>query len=155
MMMYSGSPGHSLLMYCALLSLPQTYELAQPDAELGMHSVLSIVSLMLKELAERADALQSAAAAKTGTDISHPWTEADSNSVAGAVGSKSSSAGDVLDALSAQREQLATTKDDFVELSSAVCVLLLDLGKILGVEVSIRLHCLTGDASMHIDSVPC
>eukprot|EP00953_Heterococcus_sp_UTEX-ZZ885_P031661 16593-Heterococcus_DN1.PRE.2 len=87
-----------------------------------MDSLLSVVSLMLQALAEKQDAPQSAAATQ--------WTEADFNSVAAAVGSKSSSAADVLNAVSAQ---LADAIKD--ELSSAVCVLLLDLGKILGVEV--------------------
>jgi hypothetical protein len=129
MMIYSGSPGHSLLMYCALLSLPQTYELAQPDAGLGMDSVLSIVSLMLKELAERADALQSAAAAKTGTDISQR------------------------EQLATTKDEVTMLTQRADELSSAVCELLLDLRKTLHVEVGLRLHCLTGD-SMCTDSVP-
>jgi predicted nucleic acid-binding Zn-ribbon protein len=139
---------HLLLMYCALLSLPQKYELAQPDAVLGMDSVLGRISLMLQELVERQDALQSAAAAaKTGTDISHQWTVADFNSVTAVVGSKSCSAAAVLEAAGAQRDQLATTKDEITaltqhagDLGSAVCTFVLDLGKTLGVEVSLRLR---------------
>jgi hypothetical protein len=149
-------------MYCALPSLPQKYELAQPDAVPSMDSVLSVVILMLEELIERQDAPQSAAAAaNTGTDILHQWTEADFNSLAAAVGSKSCFAAAVLAAAGAQRGQLATTKDEIIaltqrvdELSSAVCTFVLDLGKTLGVEVGLRLHCLTGDASMCTQRTP-
>jgi hypothetical protein len=134
-------------MHRALLSSLQTYELRHEDAVLGMDSMPSIVSLMLEELVKRQALQSAAAAAKTGTDILHQWTDADFNSLAAAVGSKSCSAAVVLEAADVQRDQLATTKDEIStltqrvdDLGSAVCTFVLDLGNSLGVEVSLHLH---------------
>jgi hypothetical protein len=101
----------------------------------------------LRSETSKEKAAAAALSCKLGTDILHQWTDADFNSSAAAVGSKSCSAAAVLEAADVQRDQLATTKDEITtrtqrvdDLGSAVCTFVLDLGNTLGVEVSLHLH---------------